>query len=50
MYRVPNTHKLHAQTNIPMGLIVQPVADIKEGEAEFPKAECGSDGPVRCNA
>lgn len=39
MYRVPNNYSLHQSTKIPMGLIVQPMADIGEGESELPRAE-----------
>lgn len=48
MYRVPANYTIHQSTKIPMGLIVQPIADISEGETEIAKAQCGAEGPVRC--
>ena len=46
----PCTECLTILPKVPMGLIIQPMADISEGEYLLPKAECGTEGPVRCNA
>ena len=50
MYRVPSNYTLHKTTNVPFGLIIQPMADISENENYLPKAEWGSEGPVRWSA
>jgi protein transport protein SEC24 len=50
MYRVPQNYTLLQSWKVPMGLIVQPMADVCEGEYELPRAEWGTDGPVRCDA
>ena len=47
MYRVPQNYSIHQSSKIPMGLIVQPLADIGEGEVELPTAEWATEGPVR---
>ena len=39
MYRIPANYSLHQSTKIPMGLVVQPIADVGEGEYDLPKAE-----------
>lgn len=39
MYRIPQSYNLHQSSKIPMGLIVQPMADLGEGEMEIPQAE-----------
>ena len=49
MYRIPQSSSMHQSSKIPMGLIVQPMADIAEGESELPLAGWGIEGPVRCN-
>lgn len=39
MYRVPANYTIHQNTKIPMGVIVQPMAELAEGEAELPKVQ-----------
>ncbi|KAJ3372009.1 COPII coat Sec23p-Sfb3p heterodimer component, partial [Allomyces arbusculus] len=47
-YNVPCTEDLLAQSMIPLGCIVQPLAELKGGEAPIELVEPGPNGPMRC--
>ncbi|KAI9183872.1 COPII coat Sec23p-Sfb3p heterodimer component [Blastocladiella emersonii ATCC 22665] len=47
-YNVPCTEDLLAQSMMPLGCIVQPLAELEAGEAEIEVVQPGETGPVRC--
>ena len=47
-YCFPTTAELCQQSNIPLGLVVQPFAELKADEGDIEMAKCTSSGPVRC--
>merc|ERR1740128_451157 len=49
MYTVPDTPDMKKQTGVPLGLVISPLADTKEGEYPPPVVNLGELGPVRCN-
>ncbi|XP_011883554.1 PREDICTED: protein transport protein Sec24C-like [Vollenhovia emeryi] len=48
MYTVLTTTDIIKQTNVPFGLVINPMARIVQGECEPPIADMGEIGPVRC--
>ena len=48
LYTVPNSADLAKKCALPMGLIMQPLADPAIGEEGVPVVDAGSDGPLRC--
>ncbi|XP_018393564.1 PREDICTED: protein transport protein Sec24C [Cyphomyrmex costatus] len=48
MYTVPTSADIVKQTNIPLGLVISPMARIVQGEFEPPIVDMGEIGPVRC--
>lgn len=48
MYQIPSTASLLNQTNIPMGIVIQPLADVGIDEDEVPLIDAGAAGPIRC--
>ena len=47
-YSVPATHEIAQNANIPIALIVQPMAEVRSNEAAVPVVDFGPTGPVRC--
>lgn len=48
MYQIPTSSSLLGQSNIPMALVIQPLADVGVDEAEVPIVDSGAAGPIRC--
>ncbi|KAI8824197.1 Sec23/Sec24 trunk domain-containing protein [Fimicolochytrium jonesii] len=48
-YNIPCTDDLANLASIPLGLVVQPLADLGPGEEPIEVVEMGEKGPVRCN-
>eukprot|EP01119_Soliformovum_irregulare_P014673 TRINITY_DN4026_c0_g1_i1.p1 TRINITY_DN4026_c0_g1~~TRINITY_DN4026_c0_g1_i1.p1 ORF type:complete len:883 (-),score=243.77 TRINITY_DN4026_c0_g1_i1:77-2725(-) len=49
MYTIPCASDLQSSAHIPLGIIVQPLAELGAGEEEVPVVDFGPSGPVRCN-
>jgi len=49
MYSVPDTPDMKKQTAVPLGLVLTPLARLKEGEYPIPVVDLGQLGPVRCS-
>ncbi|KAJ3125731.1 Protein transport protein Sec24C [Nowakowskiella sp. JEL0407] len=47
-YNIPCTDELANNSLVPMGMIVQPLADLGYGENPIPVVDFGEQGPVRC--
>lgn len=45
---IPNSHEQLAQTGLPLGLVVQPLAKLADGENAVPVLDFGDIGPPRC--
>jgi protein transport protein SEC24 len=48
LYSFPATSGLANECRIPMALVVQPLADVEEGEVDPPLVDHGASGPIRC--
>ncbi|KAJ3149333.1 COPII coat Sec23p-Sfb3p heterodimer component [Geranomyces michiganensis] len=48
-YNIPCTEELTNTTSIPLGMIVQPLAELAPDEEPIELVDCGEKGPVRCN-
>lgn len=48
-YSLPATDEMAAAAQLPLGLVVQPFAELKEEEGEVPVVDFGEGGPPRCN-
>jgi protein transport protein SEC24 len=49
LYSVPTTDDILSSSNIPFGLIVQPLADLDPEEAPMPVVDSRQSGPARCS-
>jgi hypothetical protein len=49
LYNIPTTDSLLKSSNIPLGIVVQPLADLSPDEAPIPVVGITKDGPVRCS-
>ncbi|KAI7816333.1 Sec23/Sec24 trunk domain-containing protein [Gamsiella multidivaricata] len=47
-YNVPNTEELLNTSQLPMGLIIQPLANLRANEAPIETVDFGESGPTRC--
>ncbi|KAF9927569.1 COPII coat Sec23p-Sfb3p heterodimer component, partial [Linnemannia zychae] len=47
-YNVPNTEDLLSTAQIPMGLVIQPLAKLRADEAPIETVDFGDAGPARC--
>lgn len=47
-YNLPHTDDLAVASQLPLGLVVQPFASLREGEASVPVVDFGEVGPPRC--
>ena len=45
---IPSSSEALATTSLPLGLILQPLANLNDGEAEIPVLDFGEIGPPRC--
>ncbi|KAF2088514.1 hypothetical protein K490DRAFT_64564 [Saccharata proteae CBS 121410] len=45
---IPSTAEALASTSLPLGLILQPLAPLQEGEQQIPVLDFGEAGPPRC--
>ena len=45
---IPHTSEALASTNLPLGLLLQPLAPLQEGEQPIPVLDFGDTGPPRC--
>lgn len=48
VYSMPNSPELAKQSCLPIGLILQPLADPQQGESAVPIIDFGPSGPLRC--
>ncbi|KAJ1565842.1 Protein transport protein Sec24D, partial [Nowakowskiella sp. JEL0078] len=48
-YNMPATAELATSSLVPLGLVVQPLADVEYGERPVPVVDAGPSGPVRCS-
>ena len=48
MYNIPATSNLVSECKIPIALLVQPLADVMEGDLDPPLVDHGANGPIRC--
>ncbi|KAK0097191.1 hypothetical protein PV326_003005 [Microctonus aethiopoides] len=48
IYTVPTTTDIMKQTGVPFGLILNPMAQVVDGEEEPPIVDMGEIGPIRC--
>ncbi|KAI9011499.1 Sec23/Sec24 trunk domain-containing protein [Gaertneriomyces semiglobifer] len=48
-YNFPLTDELANLTNVPLGLILQPLADLSHEEEPIEVVDFGESGPIRCN-
>lgn len=46
---IPASHEALASTHLPLGLVIQPLASLQEGEQPIPVLDFGETGPPRCN-
>ncbi|KAK9729542.1 COPII coat Sec23p-Sfb3p heterodimer component [Basidiobolus ranarum] len=49
MYNVPATTDLLQNSHLPLGMIVQPLAELRNDEAPLELVDFGESGPIRCN-
>jgi protein transport protein SEC24 len=43
------TSDIASTSQLPLGLIIQPLAPLSEEEAPIPVIDCGEQGPLRCS-
>jgi protein transport protein SEC24 len=48
MTHIPSSAEVLASTALPLGLVIQPLAPLQEGENEIPVLDFGEIGPPRC--
>ncbi|KAF9210180.1 COPII coat Sec23p-Sfb3p heterodimer component [Haplosporangium sp. Z 27] len=48
-YNIPNTEDLLSTSQLPLGLIIQPLAKLRADEAPIETVDFGDAGPARCN-
>lgn len=48
MTHIPSSHDILQSTGLPLGLVIQPLAPLQEGEREIPILDFGEVGPPRC--
>lgn len=48
MAQVPSNGNTLKQSGLPLGIIIQPMADICDGEEEVPLGSIEAEGPFRC--
>ncbi|OLY80219.1 Protein transport protein Sec24C [Smittium mucronatum] len=48
MYNIPNTDKLLKVSKLPLGLVVQPLANIGPNDTPLQIVDFGDEGPIRC--
>lgn len=48
MNNIPSSQDALSSTGLPLGLILQPLAPLQEGEQPIPVVDFGSEGPPRC--
>ncbi|KAJ1752962.1 COPII coat Sec23p-Sfb3p heterodimer component [Coemansia sp. RSA 1821] len=48
MYSVPHTEELLKATQLPLGMVVQPLADLAPTEEPVKLIDFGEEGPIRC--
>ncbi|KAJ1853413.1 COPII coat Sec23p-Sfb3p heterodimer component [Coemansia sp. RSA 1822] len=49
MYSIPHTEELLKASHMPLGIIVQPLADLAPTEAPVKLIDFGDEGPIRCS-
>ncbi|ORY06568.1 hypothetical protein K493DRAFT_203088 [Basidiobolus meristosporus CBS 931.73] len=49
MYNVPATTDLLHNSDLPLGMIIQPLAELRSDEAPLQLVDFGENGPIRCN-
>ncbi|KAF9114504.1 COPII coat Sec23p-Sfb3p heterodimer component [Mortierella sp. AM989] len=47
-YNIPNTEELLNTSQLPMGLVIQPLAKLRADEAPIETVDFGDEGPARC--
>ncbi|KAI8324754.1 hypothetical protein GQ54DRAFT_295924 [Martensiomyces pterosporus] len=48
MYNVPHTEELLKASHLPLGIVVQPLADLSPSETPVQLIDFGQEGPIRC--
>ncbi|KAJ1961557.1 COPII coat Sec23p-Sfb3p heterodimer component [Dipsacomyces acuminosporus] len=48
MYNVPHTEELLKTSHLPLGMVVQPLADLSSTEVPVQLIDFGQEGPIRC--
>ncbi|KAF9113401.1 COPII coat Sec23p-Sfb3p heterodimer component [Mortierella sp. AM989] len=48
-YNLPDTEELLNSSQLPMGLVIQPLAQLRADEAPIETVDFGESGPARCN-
>ncbi|KAJ2003211.1 COPII coat Sec23p-Sfb3p heterodimer component [Coemansia thaxteri] len=48
MYNVPHTEELLKTSHLPLGMVVQPLADLASSEEPVKLIDFGDEGPIRC--
>ncbi|KAL2917952.1 COPII coat Sec23p-Sfb3p heterodimer component [Polyrhizophydium stewartii] len=49
LYNIPATEDMLNTSQLPFGLVIQPLAEIDRGDTQVPFVDFGESGPVRCN-
>ncbi|KAJ3328411.1 COPII coat Sec23p-Sfb3p heterodimer component [Blyttiomyces sp. JEL0837] len=47
-YQFPCTEELLTSSMLPLGAVIQPLADLEHDEAPLSVVDCGPNGPIRC--
>jgi len=47
-YAIPHTEDLLQVSNLPLGVIIQPLAKLRYDEPPIPRIDFGDGGPIRC--
>ncbi|CAG8524509.1 10789_t:CDS:10 [Ambispora leptoticha] len=48
LYSIPNTEELLQTSHLPLGVVLQPLAKLRNDEASIQTVDFGENGPVRC--
>ncbi|KAK9760738.1 COPII coat Sec23p-Sfb3p heterodimer component [Basidiobolus ranarum] len=49
MYNIPASHDLLKSSHLPLGMVIQPLAELRHDEAPVEVVDFGEAGPIRCN-
>jgi protein transport protein SEC24 len=49
LYKLPVTEELANNSQLPMALVIQPLAKLSEKDTPIPLVDHGENGPIRCN-